>query len=74
MRPNRYHPENPIILSILIQTPEQASFIALVDAILAAKAADSGAETADLEEKLDERVYAWYNLTQDEISVVEEEK
>ncbi len=56
---------------VQIPVAEQASFIALVDAILAAKAADSGAETADLEKKLDERIYAWYNLTQDEISVVE---
>ena len=42
-----------------------------VDRILDAKKADSGADTSDLEDEIDKLVYALYNLTPDEIAIVE---
>ena len=50
---------------------QQAPIIALVDQILAAKAADSNADTAALEKELDRRVSALYNLREDDIAIVE---
>ena len=57
----------------VVQIPEaeQASFIALVDQILAAKKADSDADTSDLEKAIDKRVYTLYELTPAEIAFVE---
>ena len=53
-------------------TPEQQTpIIELVDQILAAKAADPKADTVGLEKEIDKRVYALYNLTQEEIVIVE---
>ena len=49
----------------------QAPVIALVDRILAAKAADAGADTADLEGQVDALVYALYGLAAGEIAAVE---
>jgi hypothetical protein len=45
---------------------------ALVEQILALKAADSAADVAALERAIDERVYALYGLTADEVRAVEE--
>ena len=50
---------------------EQLPIIALVDEILEAKAADPCADTAKKEEKIDKLVYALYDLTDDEIAIVE---
>ena len=58
---------------VQIPAADQAFFIALVDQILSAKAADSGADTADLEKAVDNYVYTLYELTSEEIAVVEEE-
>ena len=55
-----------------IPTPEHQAFIALVDQILETKAADSDADTVNLEKEIDKRVYALYDLTQEEIAIVEE--
>ncbi|MDR2534888.1 MAG: hypothetical protein LBD29_02500 [Treponema sp.] len=46
-------------------------FIALVDRILAAKAADPQADTSALERQLDNLVYRLYNLTYKEVKVIE---
>ena len=54
-------------------TPEQQKpIIDLVDQILAAKKADSSADTSELERKIDALVYELYGLTEEEIKVVEE--
>ena len=50
---------------------QQAPIIELVDQILATKAADSNTDTAALENEIDKRVYALYNLTEEEIAIVE---
>ena len=42
-----------------------------IDAILAAKAAAPDADTTDLENEIDKLVYELYNLTEDEIAIVE---
>ena len=57
---------------VKIPIAAQKPFIALVDQILAAKAADLDADIADLEREIDKRVYALYNLTEEEIAIVEE--
>ena len=51
----------------------QRQIIALVDKILSAKAADPGADTAELEREIDRRVYALYGLTAEEIRAVEKQ-
>ncbi len=50
---------------------QQQSFTALVDQILDAKKADPNADTSDLENEIDKLVYELYNLTEDEIAIVE---
>ena len=45
-----------------------------VDEIIAAKAANSDANTADLENEIDKLVYDLYDLTDDEIAIVEGEQ
>ena len=47
--------------------------IALVSRVLAAKAKNSDADTSLWERAIDERVYSLYDLTEDEIAVVENE-
>ena len=44
----------------------------LVDRILVAKKADSTADTSALEAQIDKLVYKLYNLTEEEIAIVEE--
>ena len=59
-------------LPVVVPTEEeQLPIIALVDEILEAKAADPCADTAKKEEKIDKLVYALYDLTDDEIAIVE---
>ena len=50
---------------------QQAPIIELVNQILAAKAADSNADTTALENEIDKRIYALYNLTKEDIAIVE---
>ena len=50
---------------------EQRPFIRLVDQILAAKRADTAADTRELEWRLDELVYALYGLTEAESTAIE---
>ena len=54
-----------------IPISEQQPFITLVDQILAAKAADANADTSNLENEIDRLVYDLYELTDDEIAIVE---
>ena len=56
---------------VKIPAAEQQSFIALVDRILDVKKADPNADTSSLEDKIDKLVYELYNLTEDEIAIVE---
>lgn len=49
----------------------QQPFIDLVDEILAAKKADQKADTTALEAQIDQMIYALYNLTPDEIAIIE---
>ena len=51
---------------------QQKPIVALVDRILKAKRADPATDTSALEREIDQRVYALYGLTADEIKIVEE--
>ena len=68
---NNYVKEFPIPV---VAYEQQTGIIRIVNQILEVKAADSDANTADLEKEIDKGVYALYNLTQEEITIVEEEK
>jgi type I restriction-modification system DNA methylase subunit len=50
---------------------QQAPISKLVDQVLAAKRKDSDADTSELEREIDRLVYQLYNLTPDEIDIVE---
>lgn len=50
---------------------QQQSIVNLVDQILAAKAANPAADTSVLESEIDRMVYNIYNITEDEIKVIE---
>ena len=50
---------------------QQQSFTALVDQMLDAKQADPDSDTSALENQIDKLVYGLYNLTEDEIAIVE---
>ena len=55
-----------------ISESQQRVFIDLVDDILAVKAANPAADTTDLENEIDKLVYALYDLTENEIAIVED--
>ena len=57
-----------------IPASQQQSFITLVDQILDAKKADPNADISSLEDEIDKLVYELYNLTEEEIAIVEERK
>ncbi len=50
---------------------QQAAIACIVDEIIEAKKADAKADTKDLERKIDELVYQLYELTPEEIAIVE---
>ncbi len=52
---------------------EEKPFISLVNEILAAKKADAKADTSEAEAEIDRLVYKLYDLTDDEISIIESE-
>jgi len=54
-----------------IKTEKQEIIIILVDQILAAKAANPKADTSVLEKQIDELVYKLYELTEEEIAIIE---
>jgi len=57
-----------------INSKDQKPFITLVDKILSAKEKDNKADTSNLEKQLDEMVYKLYELTEEEIKIVEGRK
>ena len=65
---NNYVKDFPIPVVVHEQ---QTGIIEIVNQILAAKASDSDADTADLEKEIDQMVYALYGLTDEEIAIVE---
>ena len=68
-----FYPNDAKELPIPDVTPEQqTSIIELVDQILDAKRADSDADTSNLENGIDKLVCELYNLTPEEISIVEQ--
>ena len=54
-----------------ISAAARASFVRLMDEILAARAADPGADTERMEWDIDKMVYDLYGLTEDEAAAVE---
>jgi adenine-specific DNA-methyltransferase len=63
--------KEPLLEIPIIKPEEEQPFISLVDQILAAKQKDPNANTSALEKQIDEMVYALYDLTPDEIAIVE---
>ena len=67
-----FYPNDAKELPIPEVSPEQqTSIIELVDQILDAMRADSEADTSNIESKVDKLVYELYDLTQNEITIVE---
>jgi hypothetical protein len=64
----QYVEQNPIPI---ISEDEQKPFIDLVDEILELKKQDPSADTSDLENQIDQLVYQLYELTEEEIKIVE---
>ena len=52
--------------------PQQQLIINLVDKILSAKKDDPQSDTSTLEHEIDQQVYALYNLTPEEIAIIEQ--
>ena len=55
-----------------ISIEHQKPFVEIVDKILRTKAKNQNVDTAELERQIDELVYKLYNLTQDEIEIIQE--
>ena len=75
LRGGDYHIYPEHIRNIPIPTAnsfQQQSIIKLVDAILAAKKNNPKSDTSSIEREIDQQVYALYNLTPEEIAVVEQ--
>lgn len=54
-----------------VEKEQQAPIVLLVDKILEAKKADPTADTSVLKSQIDQMVYAIYNLTAEEIEIIE---
>ena len=65
---NNYVKDFPIPV---VSHEQQTEIIEVVNQILDAKCSDLDADTADLEKEIDHLVYALYDLTDDEIAIVE---
>uniref|UniRef100_UPI00286A23FF Eco57I restriction-modification methylase domain-containing protein n=1 Tax=Flavobacterium sp. TaxID=239 RepID=UPI00286A23FF len=59
---------------LIKKAKDQKPFITLVDKILSAKEKDPKADTSKLEKQLDEMVYKLYELTEEEIAIIENKK
>ena len=66
---NNYVKEFPILM---VAPEQQTEIIEIVNQIHAAKTSNPDTDTDELEKAIDKRVYALYNLTQEEIAIVEE--
>jgi len=74
MQGNNYQIDKEPLLAIPIYNPlvkEQPPFITIVEQILTAKKKDPNADTSALERHIDEMVYKLYDLTPEEIAIVE---
>ena len=74
MQGTNYQIDKQPLLAIPLISPsveEQTSVATLVDQILNAKRADLDADVSTLENEIDKLVYELYNLTEDEIAIVE---
>ena len=74
MQGTNYQIDKQPLLALPLISPlpdTQAAIEMLVDRILTAKAADSHADTAALEKEIDQLVYVLYDLTPEEIAIVE---
>ena len=73
-RAGGYYEYKPMFIRRLpipkIDAEAQRPFIALVDRILAAKAADPQSDTSELEEEIDWLVYDLYDLTDEEVTAI----
>ncbi len=58
-------------LKVSTMPKQQAPIVKLVDQILAARRRDAAADVSELEEEIDGLVYQLYNLTPNEIAIVE---
>jgi hypothetical protein len=65
-------PIRPINFSDASERAEHDAIVKLVERILAAKRVDPDADTSAWEREIDERVYSLYDLTPDEIKIVED--
>ncbi|MDR0364161.1 MAG: Eco57I restriction-modification methylase domain-containing protein [Bacteroidales bacterium] len=77
IRGGDYHiyPEHLRNLPIpLVPMSSQRPVIALVDKIIAAKAADPQSDTTELEQEIDNLVYRLYNLTHGEVVMIEQSR
>ena len=57
----------------IVSASQQQPIIALVDQILSIKKSNSKADTSALEQKIDELVYGLYDLSTEDIAVIEQE-
>ena len=64
-------PVPDINLDVAADRTKHDVVVSLVDRILAAKQANSTADTSALEREIDQQVYALYGLTPEEIAIVE---
>ncbi len=65
--------KEPLLNTPIIKCSEEAPFVAKVNEILAAKAADSQADTSELEKAIDVMVYQLYGLTYEEVLVIDKD-
>ena len=80
MQGSNYQVDKEPLLSIPLPNPknileaQQQKIIAIVDQILAIKKSNPSANTTVLESQIDQLVYKLYNLTDEEIKIIEEKK
>ena len=75
MQGTNYQIDKKPLLAIPLISPsfeQKASVESIVNQILAAKDTDPGADVSELENKIDQIVYCLYDLTPEEITIVEE--
>ncbi len=75
MQGDNYQVDKEPLLGIplpLVNTSQQQTIISLVNQILEAKCSNPTADTSALEHEIDQQVYALYNLTPEEIAIIEQ--
>lgn len=73
MQGHQFQVDKEPLLEIPIIKPEaEQPFITLVEQILTAKKKDPNADTSAIERQIDEMVYKLYDLTPEEIAIIEE--